>query len=53
MKTFGAPVAISNGWGENKGINQYSEQEIQKVMQLFQLRKEQRSRVRWIAVVDN
>jgi len=53
VKTFGAPVAISNGWGENKGINQYSEQEIQKVMELFQLRKEQRSRVRWIAVVDN
>jgi hypothetical protein len=52
VKAFGAPVAISNGWGESKGISRYSEQETAKVLQLFQFRKEQRGRVRWIEYCD-
>jgi len=53
VKTFGDPVAISNGWGESKGISQYSEQEIQKVYATLPARKGQRSRVWWTTVVDN
>jgi hypothetical protein len=52
VKAFGAPVAISNGWGESKGISRYSEQETAKILQLFQIKREQRGRVRWIEYRD-
>ncbi len=48
VRAFGAPVAISNGWGENKGISRYSEGEVRKLMQLFEFRKGERSGVRWL-----
>jgi hypothetical protein len=52
VRAVGAPVAISNGWGENKGVSQYSDQEIQKLMELFEERKAQRARVKWIECDD-
>jgi hypothetical protein len=52
VRTFGAPVAISNGWGEHRGVSRYSEEEIRKLTQLFQERKAQPGRVRWIEFVD-
>ncbi len=48
VKAFGAPVAISNGWGDCKGVSQYSSSEIRRLMDLFEWRKTQRGRVRWI-----
>ncbi len=48
VQAFGVPVAISNGWGENKGIARYSQSETEQLLRLFALRKGQRSRVRWI-----
>jgi hypothetical protein len=50
VRAYGAPVAISNGWGEDKGVARYSEEEIRKLIQLFQERKAQPGRVRWIEV---
>jgi hypothetical protein len=48
VRAFGAPAAISNGWGENKGISRYSEQETDKIMELFRFRKALRGKIRWI-----
>jgi len=48
VKAFGAPVAISNGFSENIGISRYAEKDLEKLMQLFELRKGQRSEVHWI-----
>jgi hypothetical protein len=48
VQAFGAPVAISNGWEDNRGISAYSELETKKTMDLFKFRKTQRSRLRWM-----
>jgi hypothetical protein len=48
VQAFGAPAAISNGWGENKGISRYSDPETERIMELFQVKRTRRDRVRWI-----
>lgn len=48
VHVFGVPVAISNGWGDNKGVSQYSEAETKDLMDLFDVSKQRRHRVRWI-----
>jgi len=52
VRVFGVPVPISNGWAEDKGISDCSEAEVKKIMELFEFRKNQRSRVRWIEASD-
>jgi hypothetical protein len=52
VQAFGAPVAISNGFSENLGISRYSEKELKRVMQLFEFRKREKGRVRWIECRD-
>jgi hypothetical protein len=49
---FGAPVPISNGWAEDKGISDCSEAEVKKIMELFEFKKHQRSRLRWLEASD-
>ncbi len=53
VRAFGAPVAISNGWGENRGVSHYSGDEIRKLIELFEERKAQRGRVKWIEWRDD
>jgi hypothetical protein len=53
VRAFGAPVAISNGWADNKGISDCSEVEIRKFMDLFEFRKNLKTRVRWIETRDD
>ncbi len=48
VQAFGAPVAISNGWEDNRGISTYSDVEIRKTVDLFNLRKRERLRLRWL-----
>jgi hypothetical protein len=50
VRIFGVPVAISNGWGEDKGISDCSEVEVRKIMELFEFRKNLRARIRWLDV---
>ena len=52
VKAFGAPLAISNGWGENRGISRYTEAEVKALMDLYRFRRDHRSRVRWIDSTD-
>jgi hypothetical protein len=52
VRAFGAPVPISNGWGESRGVSRYTEMELKKTMDLFQFRKEHPYRVRWIECAD-
>ncbi|MGB5873544.1 MAG: hypothetical protein WBG01_00915 [Bacteroidota bacterium] len=52
VRAFGAPVAVSNGWGENRGVSRYSEEEIRKLIELFREKKAQPGRVKWIELGD-
>ncbi len=52
VRVFGVPVAISNGWGENRGISDATEVEVRKVMDLFDFRKNLRNRLRWLETRD-
>jgi len=52
VKAFGVPLAISNGWGEDKGISRYTERELEALMELFRFRTGNPRRVRWIESTD-
>jgi hypothetical protein len=52
VRVFGAPVPISNGWAEDKGISDCSEAEVKKIMELFEFKKNQHSRLRWLEASD-
>ncbi len=48
VRAFGTPAAISNGWGESRGLSRYSDLETKKVLELFWEKRQQKDRVRWI-----
>ncbi|MGA9363744.1 MAG: hypothetical protein WBW16_05180 [Bacteroidota bacterium] len=52
VRVFGTPAPISNGWAEDKGISDCSEAEVKKILELFEFKKNQRSRLRWLEVSD-
>jgi hypothetical protein len=52
VRVFGAPVPISNGWAEDKGISDCSEAEVKKIMELFEFRKNRRGYLRWLEAFD-
>jgi len=52
VRVFGAPVPISNGWGEDKGISDCSEAEVKKIMELFELKKSLRGCIHWLDASD-
>jgi len=52
VRVFGAPVPISNGWAEDKGISDCSEAEVKKIIELFEFKKNQHSRLCWLEASD-
>ncbi len=48
VRTFGTPAAISNGWGENRGISRYTDLETAGILDLFREKMKRTNRVRWI-----
>lgn len=48
VRTFGSPAAISNGWGESRGISKYSDLETKGILDLFREKRKRSDRVRWI-----
>ncbi|MCX6622576.1 MAG: hypothetical protein NTY38_16205 [Acidobacteria bacterium] len=48
VETFDVPVAISNGYGEDKGVSEMTEDEWGVIQDLFKRRKERRMKIGWI-----
>lgn len=49
VETFDVPVAISNGaFGDDIGISDMNPQQLRKIMDLFEKRKERRMQIGWI-----
>ncbi len=46
-RSYQAPVSISNGWGDNIGFAEAGPEFRQKVIELFNWRKRQTTRLRW------
>jgi hypothetical protein len=46
VREYQAPVAISNGWGDNLGFGELSAEQRQRVLVLFQWRKQRPTRLR-------
>ena len=49
VQRYGVPVAISNGWGDDKGPSEWTPAEQQKILKLFRQRLTQRDRIRYLA----
>lgn len=47
VREYQAPVSISNGWGDDKGFAELTAVQQGRVLQLFQWRKQQPTRLRW------
>jgi hypothetical protein len=48
VRTFFAPVAISNGWGDNLGFGEMTPEQRGRVLQLFEWRKSHRGYPHWL-----
>jgi hypothetical protein len=48
VRRYQAPVAISNGWGDNLGFSELSPQMRQNVLTLFQWRKQKPTRLKFL-----
>jgi len=48
VRNYQAPVAISNGWGDNTGFAEMSPELRKRVMDLFQWRAEYATRMKWM-----
>lgn len=48
VEVFDVPVAISNGYGEDKGVSEMSEEQAGQIHNLFRQRKERRMKIGWI-----
>ena len=53
VRAFQAPVAISNGWGDNLGFGELSSEQRQRVLELFHWRKQQPTRLRWLKALPD
>ncbi len=49
VENFGAPVAISRGWGEDRGVADWKPQERDRILALFRGRLAMKDRVRYLA----
>ena len=49
VQRYGVPVAISNGWGDDKGPSEWAPVEQQKILKLFRQRLTQKDRIRCLA----
>ena len=48
VERYQAPVAISNGWGDDLGVSEMDDETAQQFMQLFQQRKAIQTHLRWL-----
>jgi hypothetical protein len=48
VETFDTPVAISNGYGEDRGVSETDDDEFGMLFNLFKRRKERRMKIGWI-----
>lgn len=48
VENFGAPVAISRGWGEDRGVAEWTPQEKDRILGLFRARMAMKERVRYL-----
>jgi hypothetical protein len=48
VETFGVPVAISNGWGDDRGPAEWTAKERDEILELFRRRLQQKERVRYL-----
>ncbi len=49
VREYQAPVSISNGWGNDQGFAELTPQQQARVLQLFNWRKQQPTRLRWFS----
>ncbi|MBN1420176.1 MAG: discoidin domain-containing protein [Planctomycetes bacterium] len=49
VETFGVPVAISNGWGDDRGPSEWTTEECRTILDLFRKRCAAGPRVRYLA----
>ncbi len=47
VREYQAPVAISNGWGNDKGFSELTAAQQARVLELFQWRKKRPTRLKW------
>ncbi len=47
VREYQAPVAISNGWGNDKGFSELTPEQQARVLKLFDWRKKQVTRLKW------
>jgi len=47
VREYQAPVAISNGWGDDKGFSELTDEQRAKVLALFRWRKQRPTHLRW------
>jgi hypothetical protein len=48
-REYQAPVAISNGWGDDKGFSELTPAQQTRVVELFNWRKQRSTRLKWFA----
>jgi len=48
VENFGVPVAISNGWGDDRGPSEWTPAQRDEILKLFRERLEQKERVRFL-----
>ncbi len=53
VRQYGAPVAISNGWGNDKGFSELTPAQRARVLELFNWRKKQATRPRWLSALPS
>ncbi len=47
VRQYQAPVSISNGWGNDKGFSEMTEEQRARVLALFKWRKQEPTKLRW------
>ena len=47
VREYQAPVAISNGWGNDKGFSELTPAQQARVLELFKWRKQHRTKLKW------
>ncbi len=50
VEHYGVPVAISNGWEDDRGPSEWTPQDREKILALFRQRLARKDRVRYLAV---
>ncbi len=51
VRQYQAPVAISNGWGNDKGFSELTSSQQARVLELFKWRKKQSTRLKWFTAL--